>query len=102
MDDTPAKARALIDEAIELVGESDFADLVEEIAGEKLRTAVGRLQSTAWWQETLQACIMNPTMYNNAILAKLLDKAVPSQQAIKVGAEEGFRLIIESDTKEKP
>lgn len=93
-------ARPLIQEAIKLVGEDEFAMLVEEEAGERLRTAVARLMSTAWWETTLRSSIVNPTKYNNQLLCKLLDKAVPTQQAVKVGAEEGFRLVIETTKKD--
>jgi hypothetical protein len=78
-----------------IIGEDSFADLVEDIAVDRLKTAVARLQSTSWWQKTLSDAILNPGMFNTALLCKLLDKAVPTQQAVKVGAEEGFRLVIE-------
>ena len=79
------------------LGEDDFAELVEDIANERLKTAVGRLFSSQWWSETLKLAIANPAAatINTQLFCKLLDKAVPTQQAVKIGADEGFRLLIE-------
>ena len=88
-------AKKEVDALIAKLGEDDFADLVEEIANDRLKTAVGRLMSSQWWQQTLKLAMTNATQYNTQLLCKLLDKAVPTQQAVKIGADEGFKLIIE-------
>jgi len=95
MKETLDAARTTINTLVRDIGEENFADLVEGITVERLRTAVGRLQSTPWWQETLTDALMNPASYNNTLLCKLIDKAVPTQQAVKIGADEGFRLLVE-------
>lgn len=101
-DDKLAQARALIQQAIALVGESDFTTLVETAGQERLRNAVARLMSEQWWQQTLKVAMTNPGKYNTQLLCKLLDKAVPTQQAAKQGVDEGFKLVIETVVVEPP
>ena len=88
--------RPELDDFIQRCGEDNFALLVEDLAIERLKTAISRLFSTQWWTQTIKGAMSNPTQYNTQLLCKLLDKAVPTQQAVKVGADDGFRLIIET------
>ena len=97
------QAQRLIDQALALVGEDVFAELVESVSQERLRTAVGRLMSTSWWEGILQDAVNTPGgRFNTTLICKLLDKAVPTQQATKQGAEEGFKLLIETVTLPAP
>lgn len=90
------QARKLIEQAIRLVGESDFAQIVEVAGQERLRTAVSRLMGSEWWQATIKQAMVQPQQFNTQLLCKMLDKAVPTQQAAKQGVEEGFKLLIEN------
>ena len=88
-------ALRLIVEAIALVGEEGFVELVEGVGQENLRTACARLMGSGWWEDTLKSAILVPQQYNTQLINKMLDKAVPTKQAARAGMEEGFKLLIE-------
>ena len=90
------EARQLIERALSLVGEEDFASLLNECTNERVRIACSRLFSSEWWETTLQAAITNPKQYDTALLSALLNKAVATKQAQKEESEEGFKLLIEA------
>ena len=98
--------RAQVVEAIQQLvnkfGEDALADGLMELASKTLMLAASLLHSTPWWTDTLKAAVMNKKEYDSALLCKLLDKAVPTPQTIKLGAEEGFRLVIVQENASAP
>lgn len=91
-------AREQLAMLVKRLGEDDFAMLVEELSLGKVRLAIAMLHSSEWWQRRLEEAITNPAAdYNTTLLCKLIDKAVATPHAVKVGAEEGFRLVIEQE-----
>ena len=97
------RAQGLIAEVVALVGEEGLAEVVANTADMNLRDALIRLRSTAWWIATLRDAIVTPQQFNTQLLCKLVDKAVPTPQSIKIGADDGFKLVIEHvQAKEEP
>ena len=90
-----AEARQQLDVILEKVGEDGLADLIVEAAGARLRDALLRLRSSEWWTDTLREAIATPQQYNTQLLCKLLDKAIPTPQSVRIDPEGGFRLVIE-------
>ena len=86
--------------AIAEVGEEALAAALSKLASGTLQLAVSTLHGTPWWTNTLKTAIMNKSKYDSAMLCKLLDKLMASPQAVKIGAEEGFKIIIEHATKD--
>ena len=69
--------------------------MIAEAAGARLRDALLRLRSSEWWTTTLREAIATPQQYNTQLLCKLLDKAIPTPQSVRLDPEGGFRLVIE-------
>lgn len=88
-------AQAKLREILSLVGEDGLVDLVAESASAHLRDALLRLRSSDWWTVTLREAITTPTLYNTTLLCKLVDKAIPTPQSLRLDTESGFKLIIE-------
>ena len=88
-------ARLKLDAILEGIGEDGLADLIAEAAGARLRDALLRLRSSEWWSPPLREAIATPQQYNTQLLCKLLDKAIPTPQSVRLDPEGGFRLVIE-------
>lgn len=88
-------AQTKLREVLALVGEDGLVDLVAESASASLRDALMRLRSSDWWTLTLREAITTPAQYNTTLLCKLVDKAIPTPQSIKLDPESGFTLKIE-------
>ena len=88
-------AQAKLREILALVGEDGLVDLVAESASASLRDALMRLRSSDWWTVTLRAAITTPAQYNTTLLCKLVDKAIPTPQSVRLDSGDEFKLVIE-------
>ncbi len=98
--DVTARVKELIEEAIGIGGETLVGEVLQGIANKNVTEAVAVLHSSKWWVQTIKMAMDNPKTVNTLLLNKLLDKAHPTPQSIRVGGDEGFKLIIEHVGKE--
>ena len=88
-------AQASLRDILSLVGEDGLVELVTESTNANLRDALTRLRSSDWWTTTLREAVEEPGRYNTQLLCKMMDKAIPTPQSIKLDPDGGFKLVIE-------
>lgn len=92
---TNDEAQLLLQQVVKLVGADGLGDLLQELASGEVRTALARLHGSVWWVDTLKKAVLNPRSYDSQLICKLLDKAVPTPQSVRVGLDESFKLTIQ-------
>ena len=88
------QANKYLDEILEKMSEKSLANLITQRGSARLNDAVLLLRSTMEWKDIIEAAITTKK-YDTTIVAKLIDKAIPTPQSIKSDPEEGFILEIE-------
>ncbi len=97
-DTYPALRDSCVTKWLEIFGSA--GEMLQGIANKNVTEAVAVLHSSKWWVQTIKMAMDNPKTVNTLLLNKLLDKAHPTPQSIRVGGDEGFKLIIEHVGKE--
>ena len=88
------QANKYLDEILEKMSEKSLANLITQRGSARLNDAVLLLRSTAEWKDIIEAAITTKK-YDTTIVAKLIDKAIPTPQSVKSDPDEGFILEIE-------
>lgn len=96
-----SKAKKLVEEAYELVGESGMRELILSLARAQLTMAVSMLYSDGWWVTRLTSALDAPQTANIGLITKIMDKLIPSVGAVKPVVEQPDQLVIQYERPEE-
>lgn len=90
-----SKAKKLVEEAYELVGEAGMRELILSLARAQLTMAVSMLYSDGWWVTRLTSALDAPQTANIGLITKIMDKLIPSVGTVKPVVEQPDQLVIQ-------
>ena len=78
------KAKGLVEEAFELVGEDGLRVVIMDLGRAQLTIAISQLFSDAAWQSQFLGALQAPNHAQVALLCKAIDKFLPTPQTVRV------------------
>ena len=95
------KAKQLVEEAFNLVGADMLRILIMELGTAQLTMAVTHLYSDRDWVTKLMSALYEPNHAQIQMMCKMIDKLLPSPQAVRTIQDTPDQLIIQYAAEEK-